>query len=62
MFELVVRPAELLMMARRGIEDIDRIASTAPAPAEELELLDLREPLEQVVEQLDESIGVATKE
>ncbi|TDW24246.1 hypothetical protein [Kribbella kalugense] len=61
-FEMTVSPSELLAASQRGIEEIDRIASTAPTAAEELELLDLCEPLEQIVEQLDDSIGVPTED
>ncbi|TDW19275.1 hypothetical protein EV650_5881 [Kribbella kalugense] len=56
-FGVVGPPGELLVAARVGIEEIDRIASQAGDMAEEMALLDLCEPLEQVVEELGEVVG-----
>ncbi|MGW6280629.1 hypothetical protein [Kribbella sp. NPDC055071] len=53
-------PHDLLAAAQRGIDKIDQIASTAPEVAEEIELLDLCEPLEQLVEELQDVIGEAS--
>jgi hypothetical protein len=60
-FAMEAGPAELLSAARRGIAEIDQIAATAPDPAAERELLDLCEPLEQLVEQLEERVGGASR-
>jgi hypothetical protein len=46
-------PAELTASARRGIEEIDRIASGAPYPGEQDLLLELCEPLEVLIEELE---------
>jgi hypothetical protein len=58
-FAMSAPPAELLAAARQAIEEIDRIASTAADAAEENELLDLCEPLEQIVEELEEVVSEA---
>ncbi|MET9318230.1 hypothetical protein ABZX12_40965 [Kribbella sp. NPDC003505] len=49
--------AELLDAARQGIEEIDRLSETAESPSEEMELLDMSEPLEQLVEELEAMVG-----
>jgi hypothetical protein len=56
-FAMAAPPAELLAAARLGVEEIDRIAGQAADVAEEIALLDLCEPLEQIVEELGEIVG-----
>jgi hypothetical protein len=56
-FGMAAPPADLLAAARYGIDQIDQIAETAPEVAEEQELLDLCEPLEQLAEELQALLG-----
>jgi hypothetical protein len=52
--DLSVPPEQAIAAARNAIEQIDRIASTAPYADEEDALLQLTEPLEALIEELEE--------